>query len=113
MTAQTSSICHKVRKQTHAHAHTCTQTRTHINLLVKASQKKVAGTGGQTRGSKRTWAEMDEDEEADEGKQKWEEKWSSTDTMDNDTLRDMQDIFIYRVQERKMTPASFTNVFTF
>lgn len=83
---------------------------THINLLVKASQKKVAGTGGQTRGSKRTWAEMDIDEEADEGKQKWEEKWSSTDTMDNDTLRDMQDIFIYRVQERKMTPASFTNV---
>lgn len=29
-----------------------------INLLVKATQKKVDGTGGQSRGSERTWVEM-------------------------------------------------------
>lgn len=36
---------------------------------------------------------MDIDEATDGGReQKWEEKWSSTDTMDNDTLWDIQDV---------------------
>lgn len=47
--------------------HTQKTHNTHIKLLVKASQKEVDRTGGQTRGSERTWVEIDRDEETDGG----------------------------------------------